>query len=101
MPVMLKAHHWTVSESLFVATSSEVQEIHQCDAHPLEHLGSGCARRDEFGDVVDHSNVVRFLEGAGPMVAVARGELGHDDPDHEEAHRSLDVGTMRDGKPLV
>ena len=67
----------------------------------LEHLGRGCARCNEFGDVVDHSYVVGFLEAAGPMVPIARGELGHDDPDHEEADRRLDVGTMRDGESLV
>ena len=70
-------------------------------AHALEHLGSGCARCDEFGDVVDHSDVVGFLEGTGPVVPIPRRELGDDDPDHEEADRGLDVGTMRDGKPLV
>ena len=35
------------------------------------------------------------------MVPVPRRQLGHDDPDHEQAHCRFDVGAVRDGEPPV
>jgi hypothetical protein len=31
------------------------------------------------------------------VMAIASRELGHDDPNHEQAHRGLDLGPVCDG----
>ena len=101
LPVVLQSQRRVVGRTRLVAARLEVQQDDQLVLHAGHDLTGRCAGGGELGDVVDQPDEVRLLGGGRMVVTVAGGELGHDDPDHQETHSGLDVGPVRDGQSPV
>ena len=50
---------------------------------------------------MDQTDEVGFLDCGLVVVTVAGRQFGDDEPDNEEAHGGLDIGSMGDGELLI
>jgi hypothetical protein len=78
-----------------------MEQVDQLHPHPLDDLIGGDPGGRELRNTVNPPEVVPLLHCHLLMVATAGGQLGHDDPDDEEAYRGLYVRALGDRQPLV
>ena len=99
--VMFELHHGLVGRAGLVTTCLKMQHGNEFASYVFNDLTRGSTRCGEFRDVMDQSDEVGLLGCCLMVMTVTGSQLGHNDPDKEETHGSLDVLPVRDGKLLV
>ena len=99
--IMFELHHGLGRRARLVSTCVKVQETNQFLPDSFNDLTRRRTRCSEFRDVVDQTDKVGFLDCCLVVMTVAGRQFGDDEPDNEEAHGGLDIGSMGDGELLV